>query len=102
MAYGDAFASLIGEKYGKRKYKLLTNKSLEGSVAMFVFSFLSLAVSLIFFSMLYPFSLLDKILVAAMVALVATVVEGISPMGFDNLTVPAVSVLTFVLLGWDA
>lgn len=98
MAYGDAFASIVGERYGKRKYELLTNKSLEGSVAMFFFSFSSLAISLTFFSTLYPFSLFDKILTVAVVALVATVVEGLSPMGFDNLTVPAFSVLTFVLL----
>jgi dolichol kinase len=34
-----------------------------------------------------------------MVAIVATFVEGFSPMEFDNLTVPALSVLTFLLLG---
>lgn len=102
MAYGDAFASIIGMRYGERKYKLLADKSLEGSSAMFVFSFLSLAISLVFFSMLYPFSLFQKILAAAAAALVATFVEGVSPLSFDNLTVPALSVLTFVLFGGNA
>lgn len=102
MAYGDAFASIIGEKYGKTKFRFLANKSVEGSVAMFFFSFSSYALSLAFFSTLYPFSFFDKLFSAVVIALVATVVEGVSPLGFDNLTVPAFSVLTLVLLGWDA
>jgi dolichol kinase len=102
MAYGDAFASIIGEKYGQTKFRLLANKSVEGSVAMFLFSFSSYALSLAFFSTLYSISFFDKILSAVVVAMVATVVEGISPLGFDNLTVPLFSVLTLVLLGWDA
>jgi dolichol kinase len=97
MAYGDAAASLIGEKYGKRKYHLLAIKSLEGSTAMFLASFLSFTTGLIFFSPLYSFPILEKILPAIAVAAVATLVEGISPKGFDNLTVPGFSVLAFIL-----
>jgi len=48
--------------------------------------------------MLYSFSVLDKILSAIGVAVVATFVESISPMGFDNLTVPICSASTFLLL----
>lgn len=101
MAYGDAFASIVGEKYGKTKFRLLANKSAEGSTAMFLFSFSSYAISLAFFSTLYNFSFFDKVFGAFVVALVATVVEGISPLGFDNLTVPVFSVLALMLLGWD-
>jgi len=97
MAYGDAAASLIGEKYGKRKYHLLANKSLEGSTAMFLASFFSFKVSLIFFSTLYSFSIFEKIVPAIVVAAVATLVESLSPKGFDNLTVPAFGVLAFLL-----
>ena len=98
MAYGDAFASIIGEKYGRRKYRILTNKSFEGSMAMFIASFFSFTISLTFFSILYSFSFLDKILASLAVAAVATIVEGVSPMGFDNLTVPFLCALTFLLL----
>jgi len=98
MAYGDAFASIVGEKYGKRKYRVLANKSLEGSAAMFVASFFSFAISLAFFSMPYPFSFIDKILASLAVATVATIIEGVSPMSFDNLTVPTLCTLTFLLL----
>lgn len=98
MAYGDAAASMVGERYGRRKYKLMADKSLEGSAAMFFASFLSFIISLAFFSLLYPFSFFGKIFAAVVVAAVATLIEGFSPMGFDNLTVPAFSALTFLLL----
>lgn len=48
MAYGDAFASIFGEKYGKRKNRLLASKSVAGSFVMFIFSFFSFAISLVF------------------------------------------------------
>jgi len=98
MAYGDSTASIVGEKYGRRAYKLVAHKSLEGSAAMFFASFLSFTISLIFFSALYSFSVFEKIFSALATAAVATLVESFSPMGFDNLTVPAFGALTFLLL----
>jgi len=98
MAYGDAAASIIGERYGRREYRLIADKSLEGSAAMFFASFFSFTISLAFFSLLYSFSFFDKFPIAIAVATVATAVEGLSPMGFDNLTVPTFSALTFLLL----
>ncbi|MEM3626917.1 MAG: phosphatidate cytidylyltransferase [Candidatus Bathyarchaeia archaeon] len=98
MAYGDAAASLIGERFGKRKYKVIANKSLEGSVAMFIAGFSSFTLCLIFFSLLYSFQIFNKIFVAIGVATVTTVVEAFSPMGFDNLTVPAAGALAYLLL----
>jgi len=98
MAYGDSAASIVGEKYGRRRYKLIADKSLEGSTAMFFASFFSFTISLIFFSALYSFSVFEKFFSAIAVATVATFVESFSPMGFDNLTVPVFSALTFLLL----
>ncbi|MGC8895940.1 MAG: diacylglycerol/polyprenol kinase family protein [Candidatus Bathyarchaeia archaeon] len=98
MAYGDATASMVGEKYGKRKYGIFAEKSLEGSAAMFFASFAIFAFSLFFYSLLLPFSFFDKLFTAFAVAAVTTVVEGCSPLGFDNLTVPAFGALTFFLL----
>jgi phytol kinase len=99
MAYGDSAASIVGERYGKRKYKLVADKSLEGSASMFFVSFAIFTISLIFFSMLYSFSVFDRIFPTVAVAIVGTLVEAFSPMGFDNLTVPAFGALTFLLLG---
>jgi dolichol kinase len=98
MAYGDAFASIIGEKYGRRKFRILANKSLEGSITMFIASFSAFVISLAFFSAVYSFSFFVKIPASVAVAAVATLVESVSPMGFDNLTVPTLCALTFLLL----
>ncbi len=98
MAYGDASAALIGEKYGKRHYQVFAKKSIEGSITMFVVSFLSFAVSLVFFSFFYPLAVYNLVLTALMVALVAVLAENFSPSGVDNLTVPLLSALTFLFL----
>jgi phytol kinase len=98
MAYGDASAALIGEKYGKRHYRIFAKKSLEGSLAMFLASFISLAVSLLFFSILYSFSISNVLLAALGAAFVAALAESLSPLGFDNITVPLLSALTFLIL----
>jgi dolichol kinase len=98
MAYGDAFAALIGEKYGKRCYRIFAKKSLEGSVAMFVVSFSALAISALFFSTLYSLSVSSLILVAFGVALVAVLAENLSPKGLDNIAVPLLSALAFLIL----
>lgn len=98
MAYGDSAASLIGEKYGKREYKLFAHKSLEGSAAMFLASFCSLAIGLIFLSLISSFSVSERIFPALAAATVATLVEGFSAFGCDNLTVPVLSALAFLLL----
>jgi len=95
MAYGDAAASLVGEKFGKTKFKIFAQKSAEGSAAMFAVSFVSFAASLLFFSMLYSFPLLNSILAALAIAAVATAAEAITPRGFDNITVPLLSALLF-------
>lgn len=98
MAYGDASAALIGEKHGKRHYRIFARKSLEGSVTMFLASFISLAVSLLFFSLFYAFPLVTALLAALGAALVATLAESLSPLGFDNITVPLLSAWTFLIL----
>lgn len=98
MAYGDAFAALIGEKYGKRRYRIFAKKSLEGTLAMFLASFISLAFSLLFFSVLYSFSISNALLAALGAAFVAALAESLSPLGVDNITVPLISAVTFLIL----
>jgi phytol kinase len=98
MAYGDSAASIVGEKYGKTRCGLTGNKSLEGSAAMFFGGLLSLTIGLAFFSTLYSLSVSMILLPAIAVAIVATLVESMSPKGFDNLTVPILGALTFWLL----
>ncbi len=98
MAYGDAAASVIGEKHGRRRYRVFANKSLEGTLAMFLISFLSLSIGLVFFSILYSFPFFDALLAVLAASFVATFAESVSPLGLDNLTVPLSSALAFIAL----
>ena len=97
MAYGDASAAIVGEKYGKLQYYVFAKKSLEGSAAMFLVSFLSIEASLLFFSTLYSLPLFTLSVAALVVASVATLAEALSPLGFDNLTVPLIGASVFLL-----
>jgi phytol kinase len=98
MAYGDSVAAIVGEKYGRRKYRTVADKSLEGSLAMLLVSLLSLLASLVFFSAFYPVVWPEFLLPTVVAAGVAVVAEGVSPLGLDNLTVPLLSAFVFALL----
>ena len=98
MAYGDAVASLVGLKMGRHIFNVVAKKSLEGSLAMFAACFVSLTLASMFFSALYPLSLLNLIVASLGVSAVAVVFEALTPKGLDNLTVPLVSALVFLIL----
>ena len=88
MSYGDGFASIIGGKFGKRKFNIFGDeKSYIGSFSMFVFTLITMIVAVLF----YDISLTFQILIfLSIIALVGAIIEGITPRGFDNLTVPFV------------
>ena len=96
MGLGDGFASIIGKRFGNHTYRVWTHhKSLEGSLAMLVFSFLAV---LILTSLFTHLPLPARLWQAVAVGLLAAVVEGLSPWGADNLTVPLLSGLAYWLL----
>ena len=98
MAFGDAAASLVGQKMGRHQFNIFSKKSLEGTTAMFTITLVSVTLSLLLFSYLCPFSLTTLLSVSLGVAALATVLEAITPKGIDNLTVPLISALAFLLL----
>jgi dolichol kinase len=98
MAFGDAAASLVGQKIGRHQFNIFSKKSLEGTTAMFTITLMSVTLSLLLFSYLCPFSLTTLLLVSLGVAALATVLEAITPKGLDNLTVPLISASAFLLL----
>jgi phytol kinase len=98
MAFGDAAASIVGQKMGRHQFNIFSKKSIEGTTAMFTITFVSVTLSLLLFSYLCPFSTSTLLLASLGVAALATVTEVLTPKGLDNLTVPLISALGFMLL----
>ncbi len=93
MSYGDGLASLIGIKYGKRTYTVFKDtKSFVGSLAMLVCTFLFLFITLVFYA--EPLTIRAVVYLLCMAG-VATMVEGITPLGLDNLSVPFVAAVMY-------
>ena len=97
LAYGDSLAALVGEKYGVPKYRILGPKTLPGSLGMLFGSFMSLLVTGFYFSIFWGVQLLPYIVLALIVAVIATFIELFSPKGIDNITIPLICALIFYL-----
>ncbi len=103
LTWGDALAAIVGQRYGHHHYTVgRSTRSLEGSVAMLFWSWVSTTLALF----LMPYLLgqpaaspLLALMYGGVVALVCTLVEALSPWGLDNLTIPAAAALTLTLLG---
>ncbi len=84
LALGDAAAAIVGRRLGRHRYRVgSAERSIEGSAAMAVFSWLGLLAA----TTVFPVSVAPGALVA--VALIATALEAVSVYGFDNILVPA-------------
>jgi len=95
MGLGDGFASIVGKKWGRRVYRIWRHpKTLEGSLAMGIASFV--AVAGVLFTMT-GLPVPDITLRALVIASLAAVIEGLSPWGLDNLTVPLGSGISYWL-----
>jgi dolichol kinase len=86
LAVADAFAALIGTRYGKLRYQVEDEyKSIEGSLVFFVLSVLIVLVPALTMTTLpVPVAILSALLVAMLV----TMFEAVSLRGTDNLFVP--------------
>ncbi|MFA5341587.1 MAG: phosphatidate cytidylyltransferase [Clostridia bacterium] len=96
--FGDAAAALVGKRFGQNyiEGKLVEGrKSLEGTLAMFIVSFISVLVILVAYSSLNWYSYL---LIAVITAAVSAVVELYTKGGMDTLTCPLASAFTMILL----
>ncbi len=97
MSYGDGLASLIGIKFGKKKYQIFEDvKSYVGSYAMFTFTFIMMIIALLFYGKL---SLnYETLFLLLCIAGISTIAEGVTPRGLDNLSVPFVAAILYFLL----
>jgi dolichol kinase len=94
LAVADAFAALIGSRYGVVRYEVEDeHKSLEGSLVFLVLAFLAIHLPVLLMTDLpRPVCVLAALLVAALV----TGFEAISLRGADNLFIP---IAVVVILG---
>ncbi len=94
MSYGDGLASLIGVKYGKRKYNIFGDeKSYIGSFIMFIFTFVMMVVAILIYKTVFSYELTityEILAILACISFIAAVAEGITPKGFDNISVPLI------------
>jgi uncharacterized protein (TIGR00297 family) len=89
MIIPDAMAALAGERYATRYFiPVYEKKSLIGAFTMFFLTLVLTFVSLVFF---YNLSLEKIMMIALIIALIATISELLSFRGSDNLSVPLVS-----------
>ena len=96
MSYGDGFASVIGLKYGKKKYNVFGDeKSYMGSAAMFILTLITMIVAALFYQIDIT---LNYLFILIGLAGIAAIVEGITPKGLDNLSVPFIVVFLYWLL----
>ncbi len=85
MTWGDGLAALVGQRWGRHPYEFLgMRKSWEGSFTMAIVSALVIGAVL----MTLPLPAVVILGITIVMALVATALETISILGFDNLTVP--------------
>ncbi|HYE79648.1 MAG TPA: phosphatidate cytidylyltransferase, partial [bacterium] len=87
LAWGDAFAAIIGRRYGRLRYRVFgEQRSLEGSFTMYCFSFLAVMTVL---AIEHPdLRLMDRTTLAVVVAVGCTLLEAIALRGMDNLWIP--------------
>ena len=86
LSISDPLAALVGKKYPFGKYVFLGHtKTWMGSTAFFVSSFL---ISILAFKLSPSMYSLNSLTMAALVASVACIAEGLSKNGYDNFSIP--------------
>ncbi|MCW8798661.1 MAG: phosphatidate cytidylyltransferase [Prosthecochloris sp.] len=83
LGWGDGLAPIFGMKLGKMKYRVFCEKTIEGSLAFFVGSALA---GLFFVWLIVPSAYNPPVILS--IALVATILEGMSPKEVDNILIP--------------
>lgn len=96
LTWGDGLAPYFGQKFGKIKFKTLgTEKTLTGSLTVFIAGFIGTLLMLLITGVAtggIPWAML------ALLALVAMIVEALSPRDIDNILIPVIVILVYFLL----
>jgi phytol kinase len=95
-------AGLVGKRYGHYRYTIAgRSRSVEGSVAMLFWSWITTSLALFIMPYLLGKPLINWLLAliyGGAIAVVCTLVEALTPWGLDNLTIPAATWLLLDLL----
>lgn len=94
LTWGDGLAPVVGTRFGRHHYKIFSNKTAEGSLTFFVLGLLGAAL----LNLLFGFQINFEFMVLC--AVIATIVEGVSPKDLDNLLIPASIYLLYILYGF--
>lgn len=101
LSGGDGIADIIGRKYGgEKKFGIGgSEKTIIGSIAMFIGSFIVSFILILIFSIeIAIFNPLSLIIPVIIISLVATIVEALSPKSTDNWTIFFSVVITVLVL----
>ncbi len=103
LAGGDGLADIIGRRYGGKSFGFGgSTKTLAGSLAMFVGSALMSLALLAAFSPRTGVTPGVFLIPVLLLSLLATIVEALSPKGWDNYLIPLAVFVGIVLLAWLA
>jgi dolichol kinase len=105
LAGGNSLANLIGRRYGRHKFNVVTEKSVEGSLIMFLFSLLFTFVLLGIYWLILgrifeSFSIFTLLIPIFVVSSVTTIVEAMSPRHTDYVLIPLSALITIIFLSW--
>lgn len=95
---GDAFAALIGKQFGKHKIKWKfadAHKSVEGSLAMFLTSTLSVYLML---SIRGGLDMISCLVISILTSVACTLVELCTKNGFDTVSCPTAAMIVMIPL----
>ncbi len=105
MAYGDGMGGLIGKRFGK--HRILGNKTLEGTLAVFLETTVGSLAVILFYQNLSAMGLLftpevllgTALLMSLVLGCIVAVVELITPGAIDNLVIPMCVAGVLLLVG---
>ena len=97
---GDGLAEILGRRWGQKKIFHNGNKSWIGSTGFFLGGFLlSIIVMAVFISAgIFQISMAKLLPSLALIAFLSTLVEAVSPLDLDNISVPLVAVILGFML----
>ncbi|MCX7876270.1 MAG: hypothetical protein N2321_08910 [Melioribacteraceae bacterium] len=91
LTWGDGLAPVIGTRFGKHKFRILSEKSIEGSFAFFIFGIIGTMIFHLIFNIEINWYFLF------LCAITSTIIEAISPKDFDNILIPIFITILFLI-----